>query len=1053
MSAGPLQFKHQAIRASAGTGKTFALTNRYLALCAAGEAPDRILATTFTRKAAGEIQQRVLARLARGALVGEALNELRRQVDGELTHDACAALLDRLVRSVHRLRIGTLDSLFVGMAQAFALDLGLPVGWSISDETDDRRLRAQAIMDVLGDRPIPTLVQLMRLMSRDRSPASVAGQIDQVVGTMHSLYLEAPEESCWRWLTPPPEVPADRLQEAIVALGQWPCPTTKAGKPRRHWDNAIGNIVAAANARDFDALLDVGLVGRILAGEDRFDSVEIPTDCIKLLDVLIQQMTSVLVQRLAAQNEATYDLLAAFHEAYRRRQHRNGMLRFDDVTGCLANQSLAADLAAIYYRLDGLIGHLLLDEFQDTSLLQWRVLEPLALELVSDETRARSFFCVGDRKQAIYGWRGGEARIFDHLNDALHGQVAWDDLHESHRSSPVIMHTVNTVFERIIDNPVVDDCREAVAAWAEDFPEHRTAARKADLPGYAELRVTDAPNDDEDANTATCRAAAALIRSHINQWSGLSIGVLTRRNAAVARMIYELQAGRTNEDGQPLPSIIASEEGGNPLTDSPAVSCVLSLLTLADHPGDTAAQFHVAASPLGPIVEFVDHADAAEAAAAARRVGRLVRRRLVEDGYGATLFDLVRRMAEHCDARNLSRLLQLVELGHAFEPRATLRPSDFVEHVRTTRVDDPTSAPVRVMTVHQAKGLEFDVVVLPELSVEVRGRPPGALVDRPNPVGPIERVSCYAAGEMRLLVPELQTMHDQWLQRSVSDAMSTLYVALTRPRHALYMLVPPPPKKQRRTYARLLTEELCPDMPVNEPGVVWQAGDAAWHGAVEADALPPEVQAHVDVQLAPGRGKRRVLPRRTPSALNETDGVDLARYMQLERSAALERGSLIHAWCELIDWLDGGPPEADRLRAAAQRYDVASADIDALIDEFAGMIAAPQVAGALRREAYETQGELRVYCERPFAVRDGEHLMQGTFDRLVVVERNGKPVAADVIDFKTDRDVDRLDELVEHYRPQLEAYRRAAARLCHLDEANVTARLVFLDAGRVRQVL
>src|SRR6516225_9248800 len=109
MSNGP--FVHQVIRASAGSGKTHRLTNRYLALLAAGVEPDAILATTFTRKAAAEILDRVLERLARAASIADAAAELAKQIQtDDNTPHAFAALLRRLLRNLHRVRIGTLDS-------------------------------------------------------------------------------------------------------------------------------------------------------------------------------------------------------------------------------------------------------------------------------------------------------------------------------------------------------------------------------------------------------------------------------------------------------------------------------------------------------------------------------------------------------------------------------------------------------------------------------------------------------------------------------------------------------------------------------------------------------------------------------------------------------------------------------------------------------------------------------------------------------------------------------------------------------------------------------
>ena len=92
-----------------------------------------------------------------------------------------------------------------------------------------------------------------------------------------------------------------------------------------------------------------------------------------------------------------------------------------------------------------------------------------------------------------------------------------------------------------------------------------------------------------------------------------------------------------------------------------------------------------------------------------------IRIQLLKDGYGPTLGRWVHELAPRCDAPEVQRLLQLVELGHRWDERATLRPTDFTRYVSGEAVEDPSSAWVQVMTVHQSKGLEFDAVVLPEL--------------------------------------------------------------------------------------------------------------------------------------------------------------------------------------------------------------------------------------------------------------------------------------------------------------------------------------------------
>ena len=234
------------------------------------------------------------------------------------------------------------------------------------------------------------------------------------------------------------------------------------------------------------------------------------------------------------------------------------------MTRRLGEAAIADRLDEVVYRLDGHVAHLLLDEFQDTSALQWRVLRPFAQRVIHGG-EGRSFFCVGDVKQAIYGWRGGVAEIFDALDDEF-GGLSSRALNESFRSSPVVIDCVNKVFEGVANNSVLQKCPAAAQKWSQRFTPHTTA--RLDLPGYCRMVTAPPAGDGEEQGVVTLRHAAEEIARLHEQTPELGIGVLVRRNKAVARLIFELR----------LRGIDASEEGGNPLTDSPAVQVILSLL-------------------------------------------------------------------------------------------------------------------------------------------------------------------------------------------------------------------------------------------------------------------------------------------------------------------------------------------------------------------------------------------------------------------------------------------------------------------------------------------
>ena len=146
--------------------------------------------------------------------------------------------------------------------------------------------------------------------------------------------------------------------------------------------------------------------------------------------------------------------VARVRRRYQRLKASRRSLRFEDVTRRLGDRGLGDRLEEVVYRLDGQVAHLLLDEFQDTSALQWRVLRPFAQRVVGGGAD-RSLFCVGDVKQAIYGWRGGVAEIFDALDEEF-GPLPAQALNESFRSSPVVIDCVNRSLRA---SPAIPRCR------------------------------------------------------------------------------------------------------------------------------------------------------------------------------------------------------------------------------------------------------------------------------------------------------------------------------------------------------------------------------------------------------------------------------------------------------------------------------------------------------------------------------------------------------------------------------------------------------------------
>ena len=1053
---------HKLFLASAGTGKTFQLTNHFLKLLFAGVPPERILATTFTRKAAGEILDRVLERLVAGARCGEAVDDLRVFVSNpELTQDDCLRLLGKLTRAIDRFQVRTIDAFFVQLARLFALDLELPPDWSIVDEREDLELRSEAVQSVLSEGSSAEKLELLRGLQGGAATSRVHEGVLQQLMQGRDVFLES-DESAWQRVQPGTLLDEAALDVYLTRLREFEVPQTKAGKPDKRWEKAVNTVLVSTEGERWADLIDGGLGMRLLDCSCQYYGVEFSDELMENLSPIVEHAVASLVKELAGRNAALFELLRRFEESYQQLKRSRGAFRFEDLPLALAGgaargRPIDERELGLWFRLDGRLDHLLLDEFQDTAPLQWRILAPLAEEVLADGTGDRSFFCVGDEKQSIYGWRKAEPRLLAGLAER-YPVLEETRMAKSYRSSRVVLDTVNRVFEAIGENDIFreegrDVQAEAASAWQARYPLHEAAN---DLPGAAYLTMAEEPDaergeSDVDMLLRRCVDRVVLIQGDAPE---ATVGILLRKRASIPQLIHALR-----ERG-----IQASGEGGNPLTDAESVLAFLSLLHVADYPDDSAAAFHLASTPLGVAVGLEVTADVA----ARREWSRSVRARLAARGLGVFVEELEPGVANDAgwSAWDRQRFGQLVDLAHAFADRASLRPSDFAEHVRQEKVEAPGGARVRVMTIHASKGLEFDAVVLPELQVPLIGKRDRLLSTRSDPYAQIDMVSSAPTEALARGHAKLRELYDSATSSTVTESLCVLYVAMTRAARRIELIVPwldvekaakkALPLKGSELLRVALLEDLAQEPAAD--GVLWAHPDCSVEWALgcasSADNDVPVACPPV-FRLAPST-RPRSAPTRSPSS---TEGGGMRRAGSLlAPMAGATVGTLVHRWLEECEWVEDFDPAEDSLRELAQEVTQDEALIGSALHILRAALESDPIRAALSLSACDVaDGEQpSVRNEHAFSVLlpagDGhEELWNGFIDRLVLVESKGRVVRAEVIDHKTDTVSSgaELEERVAYYRPQLENYRRIVCEQFQLESAAVTCRLLFLAAGEV----
>ena len=1092
-------FENVLIRASAGTGKTFQLSNRYLNLLASGVDVQEILATTFTKKGAGEILDRIIQRLSRAALSPICASGLADELGIPLDQGRARSILQKLLRNLHRLEISTLDSFFNRVARVFSLELGLPPSWEIVEEQQIDMLRRRTIHGMLQNKDV---VSLLPLMVKGDSSRKIATLVMDTVNRMYDVRRESAPDAWDRLEEVKSFLPEAQLTEIIDRAVSV---TFDKGKQiPKHWDT----VKPLFENENWSELAEAKSLQNVLAGNFKYGSAKLPPEIVTIIEAIIPHCRAWITHRLIQQNRSTCALLGLYGESMEVIKSELGQLRFDDVTERLVEFMSMWDTDQFSFRLDHQIRHLLLDEFQDTSPTQWNVVEPFAKAVCHSNDPLRSLFCVGDMKQAIFGWRGGVAEIFDLVERKLDGLDASQPLTTSYRSSQQVIDFVNDVFLKLdqykSDSDVVN---HAVHSWGQWFSTHSTA--RDDIQGHVTIEYAAEVSDEikrdskgdsrvvRERNRNLNRAAVDRVQQlNSSLPPGKTIGVLVRTNREVGELIFMLQ-----DIG-----IRASEEGGNPLTDSAAVELVLSSLWLADHPGDSIARFHVSYSPLAQLFDL--HPETTENQSENRESvlsgAANLRNRLVQDGYGPTIESLARMLAPQCTKREIIRLQHLVRLSYASRSdsqRWSMRPSRFVDYVRNeVKIADASSARVRVMTIHKSKGLEFDSVVLP-MPYQKNGwlgMTPPLIVGRPSATEPIETVCRYVNANHRKLLPaEIQEVFEADQERSVRESMCVLYVALTRAVHSLHVVMSYSHMPHDKSSVGVMLPMLCPTVVKKSDrceGVIYESGEPTWFqnlpeqpadndSGIDRQSVKQYYSDGVDQKpvrpLSRTAKSMRGLSRIQPSMLEGGNRVVLAETLtspDLEQTR--EFGRLMHACFEQVCWLDQDAPVSDlRLQEALQKLSPGSSQINAVISRFRMLLEKDNLYNLLSSASVLEQfvvpdleitndkscpNRVEVHTEKRLAAllesqqqseSTPDALVEGILDRLVLVFENGNAVAAEIIDFKVDQiDDSNLTDRISHYRPQLAAYQAAVAQNYQLSVDRIASRLVFVQTGQVIQV-
>lgn len=957
--------RHVAVEACAGAGKTWMLVSRILRALLGERGDDgaqahEILAITFTKKAAGEMRQRLMEWLAEFARADD--DRLRAELRARGVEHARVDLLIEPLRGLHLrllqqgrgVQIRTFHSWFAALlrnAPLAVLDqLGLPAAYELLE--NDEEARAQVWR--------PFHARLLR--ERDQGGSALADY--QAVVTRHGrsqtekaldAALDKRVEFALADAAGTIETSVPRFDVLFPDFKGWTSPsqalTSEAAAARwQAWSQALGQeknktpqSAALAIEQAFSELTD---------GDERLAALR------KALFVADADRLTQHLKKYPAAQQAEAELQPLLqaqqqHEAWEHQQRmtrlarillgeyaalkrERGWVDMSDVERAALHLLERSELSAwLQQRLDARTRHLLIDEFQDTNPLQWQALHAWLSGYagvgggVSGGEGAPRLFIVGDPKQSIYRFRRAEPQIFQAAQAFV--RVLGGDLlacDHTRRNAPAVLARVNAVLGEALARGEYEGFRvhttesaQLGEAWALPPIERPAKDKKEVTAVWRDSLLAPRVTPDDTLRALECRQAAHWIAGQIR--AGLppkEVMVLARKRDRLVAMQAELLAL----------GVPATQPEQGDLGAAPEVQDLTALLDVLVSPGhdlslarvlrsplfgearglDDAALLEIAARQRGSRQAWFDllqttpvtawtHVDLRVVGPRLRRWQEWVRTLPPHDALDAIYADgdvVARYMAAapaHLRLRVQTHLQALLEAALQFDGGRYATPYALVRALRAGKLPAPAQpmpegGAVRLLTVHGAKGLEAETVLLLDTDTPPqRAQTMSVLLDWPGEASAPRSFVFLASEKEERLPPSARAAHAREQGAREREELNMLYVALTRARAQLAVSAVQP--HQQNAARASWWQRLSPGCALVLPQT--DAADSA--GMVAADVTGEIQEKALAVKAAPSLIELRVLPAIRFAPVPEPEP------QAPEEALATRIGSAMH---RLLEW-------------------------------------------------------------------------------------------------------------------------------------------------------
>lgn len=1027
------------VSANAGSGKTRVLTNRVARLLLGGTAPGRILCLTFTKAAAAEMQNRLFKQLGEWAMMPDA--PLRTALaalgesdlpDAQLLH--ARSLFARALETPGGLKIQTIHAFCESLLHRFPLEARVSPDFELLDERGATVLRAE----VLDEMALAMPKDFAAFIEKAGDPESFLHDILKHQELFeHDFYVEAAADAIGAEPTDTEDMLLARVLEGVSDNEINALVSAMLRNDKGHDPKAAKALIDHKTAPVSSALSMLEAV--FLTSGNRRKTTSFPNRKTKDAFAGAFDLVSQFIERVYAARQSRLALVALekarvlhqfasdFLTRYNSHKAARAVLEFEDLIRKADALLRDSDMAQwVLYRLDGGIDHILVDEAQDTSPLQWDIVKALAEEIYAAAAEggdARTLFVVGDEKQSIFSFQGADPHEFARVKALLHERLEAVEtpmfegaLHCSFRSAPPILSLVDQVFS--------GDDRGGVAGEINHIAADDTLPGRVELwPFYEKDPAEDALPWDAPVDALPPSDPVFLLAEDV----AARVAEIIASKVVLPGKDRPVQAGDflilVQARGDLFKALLKElKSAGVPVAGADrlkvaqelAVKDLLALLQFAANPQDDLALANALRSPLCGISE------AALFKLAHGRKGRLWQAVKPNEMLSDILahadyerpFELLARILIHHNGREklLARLGPEAEEGvdellrQALEYERGEVPSltGFLNWVKADELEvkrqfNNEDNLLRIMTVHGAKGLEAPIVILPQTVKKAnnQGKAVLALEDGFAACGAAIAELPQALAEARLAQQALQT----------EEKMRLLYVALTRAESWLIMAGSGDRKRMPENWYDPVAEALAAlGATTKANGRLVLENNWALEAGEAVDSVKTEL--HLPDWLADVAPKPIKPPRaKSPSDMGGEHTVTGA----IPDENALLRGDQIHT---LLEHLADVPNGVRKAKAHA----LISTPLPGVIEEALAVLQAPDLA---------TIFAINTLREVPFAATLPEiGPVSGRIDALLV----GNTILA--VDFKSNPHVPETPEdIPEGFLRQMAAYGAGLAQV------------------------